>query len=267
MNKKLIQRFSELEVQLDKIEETKKLINGLHGITESIDYELFVGWMVKVKNLLVTACGETSQHFIAFKEGEARGIMESSYAIKKRLGAIFLAAKEDFEGGYLVSLKHLIQAEVFDSELEQAKDLLASGYKLASAVICGAVLETTLRDLCDSNSIARGKLDAMNGQLAKAGVYSRLQQKRITAIADIRNNAAHGNPDEFSNADVENMIRDVEGFLRSYLEWWKVSEESFLGGAIIESSLWKSSDYSLSDNFILCPCIDGDCEEGWIFRI
>lgn len=217
MNKKLQQRFSELETQLDEIEKTKRSVNGAYGATETIDYDLFTGWKVKVKNLLVTACGESSQHFIAFEKGEKRNAMESNYSIKKRLGAIFLAAKEDFDGGYLASLKHLVQAEVFDSELEQAKELLSSGYKLASAVICGVVLETALRDLCDSNSIPYGKLDTMNAQLAKAGVYNKLQQKRITAIADIRNSAAHGKPEEFTDLDVENMIRDVESFLLSYL--------------------------------------------------
>ncbi len=216
MNKKLSQRFSELNDQLESIETTKKWVSGANGPVETIDYELFIGWIVKVENLLVTACGENSQHFIAFKNGEKRGTMESNYSIKKRLGAIFLAAKEDFEGGYLSSLKHLVQAEVFDNELEQAKELLDSGYKLASAVICGVVLETALRDLCDSNLIAHGKLDTMNGQLAKAGVYNKLQQKRITAIADIRNSAAHGKPEEFNNDDVKNMIRDVESFLLNY---------------------------------------------------
>lgn len=71
-----------------------------------------------MRNLLVTACGENSQHFIAFVEGEKARTMESIYSIKKRLGAIFYAAKEDFEGGYLLSLKQLVQAEVFESELE-----------------------------------------------------------------------------------------------------------------------------------------------------
>lgn len=217
MNKKIAQRFSELKSQLDEIEKTKTLVDGAYSSVETIDYEMLTGWIVKVENLLIVACGEKSPHFLAFKEGEKRRSMESNYSIKLRLGAIFLAAKEDFEGGYLVSLKNLIQAEVFDSELEQAKELLAGGYKLASAVISGVVLETALRDLCDRNSIAHGKLDTMNGQLAKAGVYSRLQQKRITAIADIRNNAAHGKPAEFSNTDVENMIQDVEAFLLSYL--------------------------------------------------
>ena len=95
--------------------------------------------------------------------------------------------------------------------------MLSNGYKLASAVICGVVLETALRDLCDSNSIPHGKLDTMNAQLAKSGIYNKLQQKRITAIADIRNSAAHGRPEEFTDLDVENMIRDVESFLLSYL--------------------------------------------------
>lgn len=217
MNAKLKQRFSELEVQLDQIENTKRTVNGLYGATEVIDIDLLTGWKVKAKNLLVTVCGQNSQHFIAFEEGEVRASMESNYTIKKRLEAIFLAAKEDFEGGYLSSLKNLVQAEVFDSELEQAKELLSNGYKLAAAVICGVVLETALRDLCSSNLIQHGKLDTMNAQLAKAGVYNKLQQKRITAIADIRNNAAHGKPEEFSDSDVENMIRDVESFLLSYL--------------------------------------------------
>lgn len=217
MNKKLQQRFSELEYQLDEIEKTKKSVNGVYGQVQTIDSELFTGWIVKAKNLLVTACGETSQHFTAFEKGENSHSLESSYAVKKRLGSIFLAAKEDFEGGYLASLKYLVQAEVFDSELEQSKELLGCGYKLASAVICGVVLETALRDLCDGNSIAHGKLDTMNAQLAKLGVYNRLQQKRITAIADIRNSAAHGKPEEFTTLDVENMIRDVESFLLSYM--------------------------------------------------
>ncbi|MCT8869367.1 DUF4145 domain-containing protein [Shewanella xiamenensis] len=219
MNKKLAQRFNELKDQLDTIEHTKQRVNGAMGGTiDKIDSELFTSWKVKVRNLLVTACGEKSQHFQAFTASEKKSYSgESEYSIKKRLGAIFDAAKEDFEGGYLNSLKQLVQAEVFDSELEQAEELLKSGYKLASAVIAGVVLETALRDLCSDNNIPHGKLDTMNSQLAKQGLYTKLQQKRITAIADIRNSAAHGNPELFSETDVENMIRDIEDFLLNHM--------------------------------------------------
>ncbi|EJB1758246.1 TPA: DUF4145 domain-containing protein [Vibrio parahaemolyticus] len=217
MNKKLAQRFNELKDQLEAIEQTKHMAEGFYGNSTYVDDELLTSWKVKVKNLLVTACGESSQHFIAFVKSEEYQSMESNYDVKKRLGAIFDAAKEDFEGGYLSSLKQLVQAEVFESELDQAQELLDSGYKLASAVIAGVVLETALRDLCSSNKIAHGKLDTMNSQLTKAGIYSKLQQKQITAIADIRNSAAHGKPELFSEQDVKNMIRDIEAFLINHV--------------------------------------------------
>jgi hypothetical protein len=131
--------------------------------------------------------------------------------------AVFLAAREDYEGGYLRSTRSLIQADVFDSELEQAQELLDAGYKSPSAVVAGVVLETSLRELCDQNDIEHGKLDKMNAELAKIGVYKKLQQKQITAIADIRNSAAHGKPEEFKEADVQDMIRDITHFVNEYL--------------------------------------------------
>ena len=180
MNKKLAQRFNELKDQLDAIEQTKHMSEGFYGNSAYVDEELLTSWKVKVKNLLVNVCGESSQHFIAFVKGEEYCSMESNYDVKKRLGAIFYAAKEDFEGGYLSSLKQLVQAEVFESELEQAQELLDNGYKLASAVIAGVVLETALRDLCSRHNITHGKLDSMNSQLAKTGIYSKLQLKWST---------------------------------------------------------------------------------------
>jgi hypothetical protein len=80
-------------------------------------------------------------------------------------------------------------------------------------VIAGVVLETALRQLCDRENIPHGKLDKMNADLAKAGKYNKLMQKRITALADIRNSAAHGNFNQFTQQDVENMMNEVEQFL------------------------------------------------------
>ena len=110
-------------------------------------------------------------------------------------------------------MKALVQAEVFDSELEQANELLSSGYLSAAAVIAGVVLETALRELCDRGNISHSKLDKMNADLAKAGKYNTLTQKRITALAAIRNSAAHGKADEFTKQSVINMIDEVEQFL------------------------------------------------------
>ncbi|WP_346659246.1 hypothetical protein [Bradyrhizobium sp. CW7] len=53
----------------------------------------------------------------------------------------------------------------------------------------------------------------MNADLAKAGAYNSIVQKRITAIAAVRNSAAHGHPETFTEADVRDMISFIERFL------------------------------------------------------
>lgn len=218
MNRVFKQRFDELEAQAIQVEASKKMYHDeLFGSGENIDNYLLLNWKVKVKNLLSKVCGEESQHFQQFEKHENSGGFLTNCPIFESLKAVFLAAKEDFEGGYLSSMKTLVQAEVFDSELEQADELFSNGYYIAAAVIAGVVLETALRELCDRNGILHGKLDKMNADLVKAGVYNRLNQKRITALADIRNSAAHGKPDGFTNQNVSDMIREVRQFLSDHL--------------------------------------------------
>ena len=218
MNKLFKQRFNELEAQAILVEASKAVHhNDLVGSGEYVDNSLLLNWKVKVKNLLSKVCGEESQHFRQFEKNENGVAYTTNYTIFKSLKAVFLAAKEDFEGGYLSSMRILVQAEVFDSELEQANELLNNGYATAAAVVAGVVLETALRELCEKEGISHGNLDRMNADLAKAGVYNKLMQKRITALADVRNSAAHGKPNEFTEQDVTDMIRDVSKFLANYL--------------------------------------------------
>ena len=213
MIQKLSDRFDQLYQEIPAIESTIRRQHGDPMDYDVMDDELALTWKVKAKNLLVSACGKESQHYQEFVEAEKIHSFESTSDPFKRMKSVFVAAMDDYKGGYLTSIKNLIQADVFDSELEQAEELLSSRYKLAAAVIAGVVLETTLRDLCTREGISHGKLDKMNSDLTKAGIYNKLQQKRITALADIRNSAAHGKPDEFTDTDVTNMIRDIEQFL------------------------------------------------------
>jgi uncharacterized protein (UPF0332 family) len=217
MIQKLSGRFDQLNNEISSVEASQRRENSDYGNSIWVDEELLLTWKVKVKNLLVAACGKESQHYQAFLEAEKISGFESNFDAFKRTKAVFLAAMEDYKGGFLISMKNLVQADVFDSELGQAQELLSSGYKLAAAVIAGVVLETALRDLCVHEKLAYSKLDKMNADLAKAGIYNKLQQKRITALADIRNSAAHGKPEEFTDEDVTIMIRDVEQFLATHL--------------------------------------------------
>ncbi|MDD2776300.1 MAG: DUF4145 domain-containing protein [Gallionella sp.] len=211
MIKVLKRRFAELDLQLEKVERTLQLKNSEHfGQYQEVDPDMFLNWCVKARSLISNACGKESEHYVSFVDGEKPTPYGDNYEIFKRVKAVFLAAREDFEGGYLVSVRNLVQAELAESELDQARELLQSGYISAAAVVTGVVLENTLRTLCDNHSICHGKLDKMNSDLAKAGQYNALVQKRVTALAAIRNSAAHGKTAEFQRSDVESMIDEVE---------------------------------------------------------
>lgn len=219
MSKIYSKRFKELEGQLSPYMAVSLglQVAGLAETDQSVASDFLLNWSVKVKNLIASACGENSQHFKAFEKAEKRSMRCNNFSVLRRLAAVFLAAKEDFEGGYIKSIRSLVQAEVFDDELEQAAELLISGYKSAAAVIAGTVLESNLRSHCAALGIPLGKMDKMNADLAKAGVYNGIVQKRITALAALRNSAAHGKSDEFTDAEVRSMIDDVRRHIEQHL--------------------------------------------------
>lgn len=212
----LNRRFDELLVQFDEVEATKKTQRSEFSSGDYVDENLLLGWRVKARNLLSQACGADSEHYREFVKSEKVSMYTTNYEIALGLKAVFLAAKEDYEGGYLKSIRSLVHADLFDDELEQARELQASGFKVAAAVVAGVVLETILRTLCGDRKIAVGKLDKMNADLAKDGLYDKLVQKRITMLADIRNKAAHGGTASFTDADVTDMIAQVERFVSDY---------------------------------------------------
>ncbi len=212
--KKFSKRFEDLQQEAKEILKTNRTVAFMNIVDET----KFQKWTLRVKNLIFTITGENSFYLKDFDKIESVKYAGGDNLTKfKQLIGVLDAVKEDYENGHLISFKNLIEADVFEIELEQAKELLNKKYKTASAVIAGIVLETSLRSLCDNYSIPHGKLDKMNADLAKLGIYNKLQQKKVTTLADIRNSAAHGKEQEFSHDDVNNMIKDVESFITLYL--------------------------------------------------
>lgn len=210
-------RFNELRQEAEALESSKVMEHGTRIPRFRVDENALLSWQVKARHLISSVCGRDSEHFDLFVTSGRRSGPDTNFTVFKRQLAVFMAAKDDYEGGYLNKMRNLIQAEVFENEIEQAEELLAAGYLTASAVVAGVVLETSLRQMCADNGLAPAKLDAMNAALAKVGAYNKLVQKQITAWASIRNSAAHGETGAFVRADVEAMVRDVQRFVAERL--------------------------------------------------
>lgn len=136
---------------------------------------------------------------------------------------ILKALKVDYEAGHLEAIHELIHADVFADFLEMAYYLLEEGYKDPAAVFAGGVIEDQLRKLSQKNEIAAQKEDSrpkkadrLNADLTSANVYSKLDQKNVTAWLDLRNKAAHGKYSEYSKEQVALMIQGIRDFISRY---------------------------------------------------
>ena len=185
-------------------------------------------WVTRLGQLLRKLYGKNSQHFenytAATSVNNFYNIHSNWYGHISQLLGIALTVKHDIENDLLVSIKGLLQADLFADFLEIGEHLLKEGYKDAAAVTIGAVLEDGLRKLCIKNDIEtikpNGKpktIDPLNTELAKKDIYSKLVQKQVTTWAHIRNKAAHGEYHEYDDKQVKMMLLFVEGFSGQYL--------------------------------------------------
>jgi hypothetical protein len=211
-------RLDELSVKGSAIAAAaySKISNPRSGrTTEYVSFPETQGWATSVLSLLRQAFGESSIHTQQFQALFAgfSGYLSSF----KSLYAVFSAAKEDYEGGYIFNLRGLIKAEVLSDALEQAEELLNAGYKDPACVLAGVSLEIAIKDLAARQNLPAGKLDKMNVELCKAGAYNIAKQKQITAWADLRNKAAHGEWSAYTEPDVRDLLGGVQRFIADHL--------------------------------------------------
>jgi hypothetical protein len=209
-------RISELIEMGEKVLQTKREPDpGRFAFDSFVDSEKAIQWFTSAQSILSRGLGSDSAHYKNFSAIAGKAL---TFSPVRRGQGILKAALEDLQHGHLFDIRRIIAAEVSADFLEQAAELHSASYYGPAALVAGCVLEDCLRRLCGKHELAlpaRPKLDTMNADLARAGVYNKLTQKRITAIADIRNNAAHGHWDQFDQADVKDMIDWVENFVEA----------------------------------------------------
>lgn len=216
VDEKIISRMDELIDLGKKVLASRKEPSPGHFTGDFINVQLANQWLTSCLSLFSRVFGEDGAHY---QRISAQFTAYPKWSNVEQAFGVLLAAKEDFESESIFSVRKLVEAELFDEFLEQAEHLLKAGYFQPAAVVGGSVLEDGLRKLCQANSVMvpnNPKLDWMNAELAKLGIYSKLMQKKITSIADLRNSAAHGKWNDFEKSDVESMLRDIRDFMAKY---------------------------------------------------
>jgi len=173
-------------------------------------------WLVKVENITKNVFGVESAHYTQLKKLVDRGVHDACRV--NEISGVLTGAKNDLDGGYLAHQEQLVAGVVFDSVLEQARELLKVGYKDPAAVLGRVVAEETLRRLCRAAGLPdKGKASMLNDSLHSANRYNKPQWRLIQSWLDIGNSAAHGKFTDYDENAVARMIEDIERLIAAEL--------------------------------------------------
>ena len=217
-HKKISVRLRQLIEQSEVVLSSRRTNTSFNSVY--VDSGKLAGLRASVLSFIAMAYGKEHSHYSEFEKATTSDYSESS---AKKGHGILLAIQDEIDGGWIFTVKKLVSAEIFSDFLEMSAHLLEQDYKDPAAVMIGSVLEENLRQLCHSAGIEtetekEGVLipksaDRINSDLAKAGVYTILDQKSVTAWLDLRNKAAHGKYTEYEKEQVVLMMRSVTDFL------------------------------------------------------
>lgn len=211
--KRYTARLQELIDQSKKIEALVKYPSGQYiSLTYIEDQASLNAWLIKINTIIEIAFGKTSPHYKEFEKLIKKDIHEKSQinAIK----GLLIGSLDDLENGFLLGQEFLIAGAIFDSVLEEAKELLNTEHKDPAAILGRVVLEDSLRRLARQEQLDDSqKATKLNDDLKKAGRYNQVQWRQIQVWLDIGNNAAHGKFDQYNKEQVKEQIEGVERFI------------------------------------------------------
>lgn len=138
-----------------------------------------------------------------------------------RIQVEILRAAESRFDSKLHELDAIVRADIFDSEIDGARELRKAGFLRPAGVIGGVVLEAHLLQVSASHGIAVRKANPtigdLNELLKKGEVYDLPTYRFVQRLGDIRNICGHKKEREPLPDEVTEMLDGVDKILKTIL--------------------------------------------------
>ena len=132
--------------------------------------------------------------------------------------AIVESVKTRFDSS-LFEIRQLVQADLFDSELDAARELTKQGFLRAAGAVAGVVLEKHLSQVADNHNVETSKknptINHFNERLKVDGVLDVPTWRQIQRLGDIRNLCDHHKQREPTKEEVDELIDGVEKYTKT----------------------------------------------------
>ena len=114
----------------------------------------------------------------------------------------------------LFDIAQLVRADLFDSELEAARELTKQGFLRGAGAIAGVVIEKHLAQVCSNHNVTIKKKDPtindFNDALKNCVVIDIPTMRQIQRLADIRNLCDHNKHREPTKEEVIELVDGAE---------------------------------------------------------
>jgi len=204
-------RFAELANKAEAVASTRH--QGDVGTT--VDSEVFQEWATSALSLIQRVFGENSAHYQNFYNNYH--IFQGNVYEFEDCRGVFKAAKEDYEGGYLFNLRALVKAETLVDVLDQAQVFKNANYVDTACILAGVALEIAIKEICTREGGTPGKFNSMNEELRKKDIYNQAMWEQLKTWYTRRSQPAHGNFDQSTPRDADDMINGIRRFVEDYL--------------------------------------------------
>ena len=119
----------------------------------------------------------------------------------------------------LVDLTTILQADLFDSEIDSAAALAKAGFLRASGAMCGVVIEKHLSQVCKNHRIRIRKkkptIHDLNQPLKDNKIITGPQWRFVQGLADIRNICDHNTGREPTPDELDDLVKGTRKILTS----------------------------------------------------
>ncbi|MDD3181486.1 MAG: hypothetical protein PHD48_01575 [Alphaproteobacteria bacterium] len=134
--------------------------------------------------------------------------------------AILSSCAARFESS-LFEIKQIVQADLFDSEIDAARELHKKKFLRAAGAIAGVVLEKHLAQVCQDHSVKITKKNPTiadyNDALKTQGVIDVAGWRHVSFLGDIRNLCDHNKSQDPTPEQVRDLIDGTDKVLRTII--------------------------------------------------
>lgn len=158
------------------------------------------------------------QHLTVTSYGEKKVGPEAAISQFEQQLNILKSVERRFESS-LFDIRQLVQADLFDSELDAARELNKKGFSRGAGAIAGVVLEKHLAQVLANHNLKLAKknptISDFNESLKSSSVYETPTWRKIQHLGDIRNLCDHSKGKDPKKDEVDELIDGVDSIIKT----------------------------------------------------